>query len=295
MRALRSLILLLSACASLALAAPVRAQAAAPAPALWVVRGGAATVHLFGTIHLLPPGVAWFSGETKAAFDRSGEVVLELVVPTPEAARGTLLQRALAPGAEPMAARLGPATRDAYGAALASLGVPADAFDPFHTWFAAVALTTAAAERAGYAVAQGPEAVLTAAAAAAGKPVVGLETLDEQLAILGSMPKPVQRRFLAVTVEQLPDAPRTLGAMLDAWRAGDPDRLAAVLQEGMRDLPEATELLMERRNVRWARWIAERLKTPGNVFLAVGAGHLAGPRSLQAELAALGLRAERVR
>jgi uncharacterized protein YbaP (TraB family) len=37
------------------------------------------------------------------------------------------------------------------------------------------------------------------------------------------------------------------------------------------------------------------MKTPGTVFVAVGAGHLAGGASVQAELAKRGLKAERVR
>jgi len=34
---------------------------------------------------------------------------------------------------------------------------------------------------------------------------------------------------------------------------------------------------------------------PGTVFIAVGAGHLAGPDSVQAKLAKLGVKAERVK
>jgi len=34
---------------------------------------------------------------------------------------------------------------------------------------------------------------------------------------------------------------------------------------------------------------------PGTVFVAVGAGHLAGPDSVQAQLARLGVKAQRIR
>src|SRR4051812_34676886 len=50
-------------------------------PALWVVRDGDTTIYLFGTVHLLRPGMGWFDDRVKTAFDASGELVLELVMP----------------------------------------------------------------------------------------------------------------------------------------------------------------------------------------------------------------------
>ena len=37
--------------------------------------------------------------------------------------------------------------------------------------------------------------------------------------------------------------------------------------------------------MRWAEWIDERMDEPGQVFIAVGAGHLAGEKSVQEYLA----------
>ena len=54
-------------------------------------------------------------------------------------------------------------------------------------------------------------------------------------------------------------------------------------------------MLLVDRNRNWAQWIKQRMTKPGTVFIAVGAGHLAGPDSVQAQLAKLGLKAERVR
>ena len=45
---------------------------------------------------------------------------------------------------------------------------------------------------------------------------------------------------------------------------------------------------------RWADWVAARLQTPGTVFVAVGAGHLAGRDSLLVQLAQRGLECRRV-
>jgi uncharacterized protein YbaP (TraB family) len=52
--------------------------------------------------------------------------------------------------------------------------------------------------------------------------------------------------------------------------------------------------LLTKRNANWAKWISARMAKPGVIFIAVGAGHLAGPTSVQALLPAYGLNATRV-
>jgi uncharacterized protein YbaP (TraB family) len=53
-------------------------------------------------------------------------------------------------------------------------------------------------------------------------------------------------------------------------------------------------MLFTHRNATWATWIRGRLTRPGTVFIAVGAGHLAGRGSVIDDLRAQGIRAERV-
>ena len=49
--------------------------------------------------------------------------------------------------------------------------------------------------------------------------------------------------------------------------------------------PALAKALLYDRNANWAECIDERLDTPGTVFIAVGAGHLAGEKSVQDYLA----------
>ena len=58
--------------------------------------------------------------------------------------------------------------------------------------------------------------------------------------------------------------------------------------------PEIYRLMFNDRNGRWANWIARRLQQPGVVFVAVGAGHLAGKDSVQHKLGNYGIRTARV-
>ena len=84
-----------------------------------------------------------------------------------------------------------------------------------------------------------------------------------------------------------------LKLMIEAWKRGDADELAR-LMNAQEDDPVLVETLLTDRNRNWAKWIEGRLEQPGTVFLAVGAGHLAGTDSVQELLGESGITAERV-
>ena len=83
-------------------------------------------------------------------------------------------------------------------------------------------------------------------------------------------------------------------ATMRAWEAGDVRALAASLEPGVGEAPKLHRTLVVERNVRWAGWIARRMRVPGRVLVAVGAGHLVGRDSVVAMLGARGVRVERV-
>lgn len=78
-------------------AAPAQAAKPDADPALWVVRDADTTIYLFGTVHMLDGKRDWFNDEVKAAFDKSGELVLEADVPADPAeqqkALGSIVMR----------------------------------------------------------------------------------------------------------------------------------------------------------------------------------------------------------
>jgi uncharacterized protein len=84
--------------------------------------------------------------------------------------------------------------------------------------------------------------------------------------------------------------------LIDAWKNGDVATIAHLEDEDMRQAePKLYQRLLVQRNKAWATKIATLLQQPGTVFIAVGAAHLAGPDSVQAQLKQLGLPVEQVR
>lgn len=82
--------------------------------------------------------------------------------------------------------------------------------------------------------------------------------------------------------------------MLAGWKRGDPTRIEQVIGAIRVQSPQSYRILFTERNRQWADWISQRLRQPGTVFVAVGAGHLVGQDSVQAKLAARGIPSARV-
>jgi uncharacterized protein YbaP (TraB family) len=289
-----ALTLALPACAQSPVATPAAAHDADPA--LWVVKDADTTIYLFGTIHVLKPGLSWFDEAVKSAFDRSGQVMLEMVEPDAATMQRIVMARGVLPANAPtLTQMIPPAKRAAYTQAVTGLGLSPATLDHYQPWFAAVNLSLLPLVKAGYDPANGPEGVITAAAKAAGKPVAGLETAEQQIGYFAGLSQASQMQFLTQTVDELPKASTELDEMVGDWAKGDPAALAALMNDDLKASPEVADVLLYSRNARWADWVKQRMATPGTVFIAVGAGHLAGARSVIADLEAKGVHVERVR
>jgi len=263
-------------------------------PALWVVKDKDTTIYLFGTIHVLKPGLRWFDDGVKKAFDSSDELVLEMVQPDTATMQNIILSKAYSLSGPTLTERLPAADRPAYLNAMTNLGIPPAAFDRAQPWFVATNLSLLPLMKLGYDPKSGPETILTAAATGDKKTIEGLETPEQQIGYLAGLPDPVQIKFLESTLKDLPKTAETMDGMVAAWAKGDPAKLAEYMNDGLDDSPELAKTLLFDRNARWAQWIKARLDKPGTVFIAVGAGHLAGKQSVIDQLKALNIKAKRV-
>jgi uncharacterized protein YbaP (TraB family) len=262
-------------------------------PALWVVRDDDTTIYLFGTFHVLDTR-PWFNDEVRTAFDASSELVLEARIPENLAAlQPLILQYALDTDGPPLSQRLTAGQYAALNGIVTAAGAPAGAFDVLEPWFVALSLPALVAQqRLGMRAEQGPEMVLSAAARARQMPIGELEGLEAQFRMFDGRPEEQQLAQLRETLDSIDEIEAKLPPMLAAWSTGNMDELATITER--ESDPATYRMLFTDRNARWAGWIQERLARPGAVFLAVGAGHLAGANSVQAALEGRGIRAERV-
>lgn len=250
-------------------AAPAQPAGEDATPAIFVVRDADTTVYIFGTFHALDGRSEWFKGGVKSAFDSSGELVLETVIP-----EGPVKLKPMV-GARPL-----PVT-------------------PSASFLATTRMAIDAGKSQGMQVGNGADMVLRHMAEAQSKPVEGLETLELQLNMFNRMPSAEtgdsRRSGQPVDAgDPMQDLTRAMAEMQNAWKHGDQRVFVRMLGQLEQASPDTYRMMFTERNARWADWIAGRMQTPGVVFVAVGAGHLAGKDSVLVRLAEHGIPSARL-
>lgn len=306
------------------------AEKAAPAtkgPALWKVADKDTTIYLFGTVHVLPKGMDWYDATIANALEGSQTLVTEIPMdPASEAAMQQLaMQRGALPTGTTLRSLLTEEQKTQYTAALTKLGgkietqqlaaapaearaqyeaakaqglvpPPADAlatsFDPLKPWMVGLTFSILPLTLEGYDPNSGVEKVLMSKVP--GKETGALETAEFQLGVFDGLAQDAQISFMMEAANGIDEVKPMLDSMVAEWAEGDAEGLAAIMNEGMND-PAVAEALLYKRNANWAEWIDTRLDTPGTVFIAVGAGHLAGEKSVQDYLAKKGIKVTRVK
>ncbi|WP_083276681.1 TraB/GumN family protein [Sphingobium phenoxybenzoativorans] len=261
-------------------------------PALWKAQRGETTAYIFGTIHVLPKGLAWETQTLRDAIAGSDRLVLEAAGLDDTAGSHEIFARlGQSPGLPAITDRVPPDKRPALEALIQRGGMSAQMLSSYESWAAAMLVSTVSQQDLKLSGEQGVETILTADFRDAGKPVEGLETIEQQLGVFDRMSEQTQRKFLAETIGQSQDVAAQFARMKSAWLSGDMDAIARDFVAEIAPEPELIGPLLTDRNRAWAAKVAVMRGRP---FIAVGAAHLAGPDNLIALLEREGFRVSRV-
>ncbi len=288
---------------ALALARPAVADDAQPPviyaqmpahPALWTVHGAKGTAYLFGSIHVLPPQVDWHTKAIDAAIAGADVFVFELAMDAAFQTRvqSYVLSRGMLPEGRHLRDMLSPAARGDFDRAVAGLPVAPAAFDRMRPWLAALTIEVEGMTKEHYSAQSGVELQLQGSAIKSGKPIIGLETIEQQFALLMPADPKIELQEFEADLKSAPGVGDQVGPLLDAWMQGDVRTLARLTAADLKAYPQAQKLLFDDRNKAWVTQIAALLAQDKVFFITVGAGHLAGPRGVPALLRAKGLRVE---
>jgi uncharacterized protein YbaP (TraB family) len=238
---------------------------------MFEVRDADTTIYLFGTFHALDGDPQWFDRGVRDAFEQSNELVLETLLPEGPNAAQELKQAAGSVAAKPSP-----------------------------SFLATTRMAITASRSQGMQVDNGADMVLRHVAEAEGKPVEQLETLQFQLNMFNHLsgaataPPANVKPGDPVVGQPMQSLSKTMAELQTAWKRGDQRVFVQMLDQLRNGSPETYRMMFTERNARWADWIAARLQTPGTVFVAVGAGHLAGADSVLVRLAEKGIESQRV-
>lgn len=105
--------------------------------------------------------------------------------------------------------------------------------------------------------------------------MAGLETLEEQLAVLDVMSLDEQIEGMVQMIRNYADQTFNFEELLQAYKAQDINKLYELIQNS-EEVKDITNTLLDERNQKWIPKLEVFFKE-GSSFVAVGAGHLAGP------------------
>ena len=260
---------------------------------LWRVEGRAAqsTSWIFGTIHVADERVLDLPPAMEQAFAAARLYAFE-AAPGREAT-GLLLEAGVAEPGQRVQDGLDAA--EMLALASAAPQVPVALLGSLKPWAALINLTAPTGNTD-----ETLDARLLARAAARRMPGFGLELPEEQIEAFESIPLDVQWRLLRHALAQRTQLQSLVEPSIRAWLAGGLAALHALQSRAARgDAQLAADYAVLNRKlvVDRSAVMAHRLFLPlrrGGVFVAVGALHLYGGRSLLAEIESQGHRVQRV-
>ena len=264
---------------SLCFLCSVTAHAGSP---VWAIHGDHNTVYLAGSVHLLKAGDSSLPAGFDRAYQGSKAIVMELAIDKidPMATAQWMMENGMLKEGTTLRAEIGDERYSRVSKEAERLGIPMEAADMLQPWVLGLQLVEMQYMQLGFDPQQGVEQQLEHKAQADGKPISGLETMDEQLGVLQSMSKADQARFLDMTVTEMHDVAGETQSVVSAWRSGDAAKLAALLSDEYKSFPNLYRALVTERNKRWVPQIEQLLHGNQDVFVVVGALHLVGDGGL---------------
>ena len=263
-------------------------------PAMWIVRDADSTIYLIGTMHLLKHDAEWKAEKAKKTLHQAQELWLEIADFDDEAAAAPLVAKLGADPQHPLSTKLNQAQRAKLDKITTAYKIPSATLEPLRPWLAAVVLAEIPILKAGYDPKAGVERMVAAQAKADGHKVLGLETAEEQMHLLADLSEEEQIAFLDSMLDDLEKGLELLDELAKAWIDGDTATIERISNDDIKkEAPTVYEKLIVRRNIAWAGKIEKMLKGSGVEMIAVGAAHLVGPDSVQAQLAKRGIKVER--
>jgi uncharacterized protein YbaP (TraB family) len=253
---------------------------------LWKIsRNGGKPSYLLGTIHSDDTRVTRLKPKVARTLDASDRFVMEMTLDA--AAMMQFGAAMVIEHGQDLETLLGRALFRKVIDATEALGLPEMAVRRLKPW-AVMSMLSMPKSNGGMIL----DMVLHQRAASQGKPVSGLETADEQLAVFDGLPIQDQITLLKTTIGQLPHLPGLFEQLIQSYAADD---LGRITQLGRDAIPQTAgdtarrfmQRLNDDRNHRMVGRILPYLER-GNSFIAVGSLHLAGPNGLLALLAQKG-------
>ncbi len=274
-----------------------------------IEKDGIAPSYLFGTMHLSDPRMLKLKPGAQAAFDGSASLALEIteiIDPKAMAAKAfSILQYTMYSGAENLDTKLKPEEAAAVRALVEKkLGLPWNVASKMKPWALMGSLALPACELARKR-AQAPflDMKLGLDAKASNKELIALETLENQMQAMASLPESFALSGLLQSVRLGSRMDDLFETMIQLYVKEDTATIWALMRrvgengfvkaEDNADYAEFQQVIVDARNVSMVDASIPLLEK-GKAFIAVGALHLPGEKGIANILVQKGYKVTRV-
>ncbi len=262
---------------------------------IWKIESDSNTVYLMGSIHFLKEADYPLDDRYYKCFEDAENVVFELnfdSTQTPAFQQYTVL-KAFYPQGETFQGSVSDSTYTLVKTKFLELGVPVEKLNTFQPWFIAITMLSLNLQKLGFDPKLGVDMHFFERAKEAQKNIISLETPEYQLDLLSTLGGEDQEDFIIQAIDQFDDMESDFQNLVDAWDAGDLEKLDELLNKGLEEYPALKQSLFIIRNYNWLDEVIEYTKDNENYLVIVGSGHLTGEEGLVELLEAKGYSVER--
>ncbi|NNF66020.1 MAG: TraB/GumN family protein [Gammaproteobacteria bacterium] len=257
---------------------------------LWQIEGDTNTVYLLGSVHLLREDDYPLPAIYDQVYADAETLVMELDMDDldPVRLQQYMIRTGMPEDGQTLQQLMGEAEWNKALNTASSLDINLELFNNTEPWLAALSIVELEMLKLGFDPTLGVEYHFLQRARDDSKPIEGLESAEEQIAVFDNLPIDVQLRFLLKTLEDIETIEEGLDTLIGAWRSGNLVVMQDELIKGFNGFPGVYDALVVKRNAEWTEKLDELLDARDDYLIIVGALHLIGPDSVIEQLRSRG-------
>lgn len=263
---------------------------------LFEIKSGSKTAYLFGSIHIAKADFYPMSPKVEAAYMQADTVAVEADTSDP-AATQAMMPKLMYTAPDKLEKHLSAATWNDFKAVFGPGAEQMQALKPF---MISSAIAMQIGMQLGFDPMQGIDMHFIKRAKADKKTLVELESLGFQADIVSNLTDEESDALIASLIDSIKkrEMASELQKIVDAWKAADTEAVAKLFVDSANKNPGSKRLmkmLMDDRNEGMVSKINQMMKEGKKLFVVVGAGHLAGEKSVVDLLKKQGLEVQQIR
>lgn len=262
---------------------------------------GNASVYLYGSVHMMKENIYPLAAPVMRAFQQSQALALEVDLarlPSKEI-NARFASVGLLPPSQTLEGQLSEKTLHLLKQELNERGLHLDAYARMRPWMFEQSFIAQEMTLYGFGAGAGIDAFFAGRARLAGKTILELESLEQQLQLISSATQEEQDDSLRYMLEALGQdlLQSEVNDLVVDWLQGDVEGIYRAMMAPLQKYPGLAPFMkrmFDDRNLAMTEKIATWIKRGGSYFVVVGAGHLGGPKGLVALLEARGFELQQI-